>query len=207
MLKRVSTALLAAAAVWLSGAENLLKNPSFENGTEGWENPSWLKNLIVPKRDRTVSFKGKASLKFSGRPGKVVCFHQKINLPAGTKEVTFASRIKTSGLPRGWMAAIHLTFYGGPEGKQLKEYIRGTDWQKPENDWLLCGDCVPVPEGTTKAFIALRMYHAHDRKGEPDNLGCAWFDDLQLYAGNVPEVLPKKDEAATGNPGPEIRAQ
>ena len=207
MLKRALSGLLAAAAVWLSGAENLLKNPSFENGTEGWENPSWLKNLIVPEQDKTVFFSGQASLKVPGKPGKVACFRQKIDLPEGTKEVTFAGRIKTTGFPRGWMAAVHLSFYGGPEKKQLKEYIRGTDWQKPENDWLLCGDCVPVPEGTTKAFIALRMYHAHDRKGEPDNLGCAWFDDLQLYAGNVPEVLPKKDEAATGNPGPEIRAQ
>ena len=195
MLKKVFLSFAALAGVWLSGAENLLKNPSFESGLDGWEIPPRTKNVLSPKVDTTVFFDGQASLQTPGEPGKVAHFRQKVKLPEGTKELTFAGRIKTAGFPRGWSAAIHVDCYNA-KNKRLKQNVKSTAWQKPENDWVLCGACVPVPEGTEYVYFALRMYNANNWKGKPDNSGSAWFDNLQLYAGNVPEILQEKPAAA-----------
>ena len=188
MLKRILMSILTATGTGLAGAENLLKNPSFESGLDGWDSPAWIKDLVEPKPDNTVFFRGQASLKTSGEPGKIGYIRQTIKLPVGTKELTFAGRIKTTDLPRPWSAGIFIECCDA-KNKTLKRYIRETSWQKPENDWVLCGACVPVPEGTVHVNFILRMHNANTWKGKPDNSGSAWFDDLQLYAGKVPEVL------------------
>ena len=196
MLKRIVICFLAGAAVWLSGAENLLKNPSFEEGLKDWSNvPRSKIPLVTPKTDPSIVSDGQSSLRADGEPGKVLNVCQTVQLPAGTKELTFAGRIKTTGFPRGWAASIHVDCYGKNKYKSLKQFVRGTAWQKPENDWTLCGACIPVPEGTTNVVVALRMYNANNWKGKPDNSGSAWFDDLQLYAGNIPEILKEKKTA------------
>ena len=130
-------------------------------------------------------------MRISGEPGNVGNVHQAVKLPEGTMELTFAGQIKTAGLPRGWCASIHLDCYG-VGGKRLKTFIKGTSWQKPENEWTLFGDCVQLPDGTLRVDVALRMHNANTYKGTPDNSGSGWFDELGVYAGNVPEVLQRK---------------
>ena len=81
MLKKVFLSFAALAGVWLSGAENLLKNPSFESGLDGWEIPPRTKNVLSPKVDTTVFFDGQASLQTPGEPGKSPISARRSNCP------------------------------------------------------------------------------------------------------------------------------
>ncbi|MBO4513494.1 MAG: hypothetical protein J5746_12090 [Victivallales bacterium] len=194
MLKKSFLLVFAVLSFCVFGNENLLKNPSFEEGMEGWVNSFSRLSLITGQIDEAVFASGQKSLKILGEPDKVANIQQTVKLPAGLTELTFAGRIKTTGIPRGWCASMHLSCYGD-KNKKLKEFIKGTSWQKPENDWLLCGGNVKLPEGTIRVVLALRVHNANNYKGKPDNLGTVWFDDLGIYAGNVPEVLQQKSEA------------
>ena len=194
MLKKSFFLVFAILSFCVFGNENLLKNPSFEEGMEEWVNSFSRLSLIAGQIDDAVVASGQKSLKIVGEPDKVANIQQTVKLPEKTEELTFAGRIKTIGIPRGWCASMHLSCYG-EKNKKLKEIIRGTSWQKPENDWLLCGGSVKLPEGTVRVVLALRVHNANNYKGKPDNLGTVWFDDLGIYAGNVPEVLQQKPEA------------
>lgn len=189
MVKKTATLALLLAVSVLTG-DNLVKNSSFEEGTKHWHVPGWVKNLTGMQTDSTVMAEGQNSLKIQGVAGKRGFVRQVVEIPAGTREITASVKIKTAGFPRrGWVASMHVGFSG--KGVKARETVLGTDWKKPDNDWVSFGKIIPVPEGATKVTIGLRMHNASNYGVKPHNTGCAWFDEVNIYPGKHPALLPK----------------
>ena len=123
MSRKLILSVVFIFAMFLHGAENLLKNPSFEEGLAFWTNSNSSQKLIAPQIDEAVSADGQKSLRIVGEPDKVANFQQSVALPEGTTELTYAGRIKTSGIPRGWCASMHLNCHDA-KNKKLKTFIK-----------------------------------------------------------------------------------
>jgi hypothetical protein len=163
--------------------DNLLKNPSFEEGTAGWISASWVKDAAKFEVDKsTVCGGGSGSLKIIGEAGKRGSIYQNFKLPEGTKEIMVTGFVKTSDFKIPWTAYILVeVFYKDAKGKtKSKYYKKSSPWNKSEIDWLELKVTGAVPEGATGNARIYLVTASHKGTAKPDNIGTAWFDNISV---------------------------
>ncbi|MFN3404778.1 MAG: glycoside hydrolase family 9 protein [Cytophagaceae bacterium] len=164
--KRLLTLALPVLFSLSSYAQNVLKNPGFEE-SDGWNN--W--GGIQDKNPHAGTY----SLKIQNEEFKWSGSDQIIIMPQGIKKMTLAGWMKVSNVEKGqnaWETArIAVEFYdadnrvtgGYPDAAAQG---KGTsDWQRYERTYL-------VPKDAKTAKIQLALGNAK---------GTVWFDDLEVY--------------------------
>lgn len=163
--------------------DNLLKNPSFEEGSSGWVSTSWIKSAGKFEIDKsTVCGGGAGSLKIIGESGKRGSIYQNFKIPEGAKEIMVTGSVKTIDFKVPWTAYILVeVYYKDSKGRQKSKYYKkGTPWNKSETDWLELKINGTIPDNATgKAKIYL-VTASHKGNAKPDNLGTAWFDNISV---------------------------
>ena len=173
--------------------ENLLKNPGFEEGLEGWmvPPPDWGsgKNVRDPVIDESVvQGPGHVSLKMIGEEGKRGCILQSVVCNPKIKRYKISGWMKTKDFENAWIARIvvHCT---GKGGKWLACFLVQTSHRVPDTDWERFEREFEVPEETTSLQIRLETYHASGKLVEV-NRGTAWFDNISFEeSGSMSEEV------------------
>lgn len=163
-------------------SENLLLNPGFEDGENGWHPvlPQKDKSGEKPSIDDTVSHSGEKSAKLESDGEGVCAWNQLIvDMPIPSK-VIINGFVKTEGAKGNVIIDLKINKEGErsmPPFPTCKPNLRG------DNDWTRVSGEFEIPKDTDSAIIGCTML------GE----GTAWFDDL--------EVIAISDEDATVNEG------
>ncbi len=169
-------------------SDNLLKNPSFEEGLNHWIVPGWMKaKLLEPQVDSAIlQGGGGGSLRFKGEPGKHAAVTQTVTLSGKEKEYKLTAFIKTSKLTGGWTAMMVVECFYTKDGKeQFKQFMAATPWNKPELDWTPLTLPFTPPENTNRVRVWLRMTSPNGNE-KPDCLGTVWFDNVSLVKKLIP---------------------
>lgn len=196
--KQVVLCLGTAAGIFSASAQeevkysdNLLKNPSFEEGLNHWTVPGWMKaKLIEPQVDSAViQGGGGGSLRFSGEAGKHAAVTQTVTLSGDEKEYELTAFVKTAKLTGCWTAMMVVECSYTKDGKnQFKQFMATTPWNKPELDWTPLTLKFTPPENTRMVKVWLRMTSPNGNE-KPDCLGTVWFDNVSLVKKLIPPPL------------------
>lgn len=163
------SALCVLATSWFARAEQpgepVLRNPSFEEGLEGWSAPPEVFSL-----DKNVGRWGAQSLKIVNRdPELYLLCSQAIEFRPGAR-YRFGVWVKTEGVEGNDSGATICMEWSGPRGWIGGTYpsgVRGTqDWTHVESV------SVAVPAEATRVTVTLYL-----RKGMT---GSAWFDGVTV---------------------------
>ena len=141
---------------------NLLTNPEFEKGLEGWEVGSATK-IGKAAPDWTVKREGGTSMRIENTTGDDYCIFQKVVVKPGTR-YRFSGVIKTKGVvARGGAATLSLlgTWSGS------KSVAGSGNWEKVSVEF----DSGAEPTIT----VAVRLGHWGSLA-----MGTAWFDELSV---------------------------
>jgi len=152
-----------------AAAENLLKNPSFEQKARAGAPPShWTADPSVYAIDASVRRSGNASMRYRNTdPNRYALCFQRVAVKPGWS-MRFGAWLKTENL-RGDGAALCLEWRdptGKPLGGSFPNGVQGT------NDWTLFEHTAIAPAGA--AFATLSCY------ARKNTTGSAWFDDVCL---------------------------
>ena len=166
---------------FIAKADNLLKNPSFEEGLENWNIPSWIENTIKVEIDRSIfQGPGNASLKMVGEEGKRGILMQSVVRNPDVKRYRISGWMKTKDFENGWYAEITAECVFQKDGKQQYAYYNIiTQWDIHNMDWTKFEKEFEVPEGTTQIRVLLQT-KSPSGKLEPGNKGTVWFDNICL---------------------------
>ncbi|MEQ1840209.1 MAG: carbohydrate binding domain-containing protein [Verrucomicrobiales bacterium] len=158
----MGVALAALAQQQTGGRPNLLTNPSFEDGQEGWEFSSWGKQGVV-SIDLEEKREGKASLQIQNPTGDDSFLRQTVTVKPRTR-YRLTGVIKTDEVVEKGAGAT-LSLDGGFE---KSETITGRkSWTRVELEF----ETGPLD----KVKVGPRLGHHGSLVS-----GKAWFDDLSL---------------------------
>ena len=210
---RTALCVLCAVALRAVAAENLLRNPSFEEIAEGrpahwttghrwYEKPKGSGLAAVGPDREFFQGPGQNSLRMVGRGNRGIAQQQVRLDPAwGTRfRLTGWMRLRDTGSA---CARIDVECIG-PDDKWLGAGTAlATDWRKSTADWERFETTFAVEPGTA----ALRVHCATDKA----NAGTVWFDSLELYAVTPrttppPEPPPAASAAASRQPARQVEA-
>lgn len=174
----VSVALVGVLVVALTGMalaqENLLVNPSFEDGLEGWGLIYQNRQTMVTALDETVGHTGKASFRTeSGNPADLTGARQDIHDPQpGTYRISVA--YKTEGFVHGGRAlssALARIQFKGADGTNLGPNLHLMLIQDTGGEWTVLETEFYVPEETKSLVVELLSYYI---------MGKVWWDDVTI---------------------------
>ncbi len=168
----VSIAILGCVSVsqLLAGAPNLLVNPGFESGSDGWFTPSSGPFLTASG----VTFEGERAMQATVDTQLASEFAQSVSVVPGENYV-ISGQVRTSKLDVGTAAlwVDWLSANGSLLGSNQVGELRGT------HTWKMLFDSLTAPMQARKAQIILRC--------EPDatGVGSSWFDSVEFRGAAV----------------------
>jgi hypothetical protein len=158
-------AIVASAMAGAGAADqNLVSNPGFEGGPDGWSLPA------IYAVDDTVAHSGSRSLRYQNAPGgPYVLAAQVLPLKPG-KCYRFGVWVKTRDIASGDTGATICMEWWGRDGYIGGAYplgVAGTaDWRRIEYI------SSPIPAEATGGHVVVY--------GRPGTAGTAWFDDVEV---------------------------
>lgn len=172
------------AAVWLvavsAGAQNLLVNPSFHSGLQGWSvsNADAKKFAAWSRLDHNY-YGGSVLIGSLAESGLQTLATQCVNLPGDSSAFRLQGKVLIpSGQPKEGLAEYSLYWMAQPN---CFDYIAGdaaivfsTDVAKDE--WLAIDHPVPRPANARSAFVQVGLI----KNGAADSF-LAYFDDLAFF--------------------------
>lgn len=164
-------ATIAVALAVACAAENLVKNPGFEEVDEAGRPVAWRCSPQVYAIDEQVRHSGRRSLRFHNMdPGRYELCSQQVPLKPGNL-YEFSVWVKTEGIRGKDSGATICIEWWGKDHKYLGgSYPRGV---KGDTDWTrVRGIGGRVPPDAVSCNITVYV-----RKGM---VGTAWFDDVEL---------------------------
>lgn len=171
MKRFLSFLLILLATVPLGAAPaNLLNNPGFEKGTDGWNN--W------GGAATSVAKSGSSGLVISQTAPKWSGTDQRVALAEGAvpHKVTLSGWMKTEGVVKNsnpWeMARFVLNFYDA-SGQMVGGYQESAAQAQGDTDWTRYEKTYLAPEGTRQIEVQCALGNC---------TGTAYFDDLVLVA-------------------------
>jgi hypothetical protein len=152
-------------------APNLLKNPRFENGTEGWKFEAWYDKVAKAVKDPSISHLGHPSVRFDQPKPTDSSLNQAVTLKPETR-YRLSGWIKTNNVvkpaiekQRPGEEGASLTIMGGYE--KTPSVIGTKDWTYVSLDF--------VTKAKTDYKIGCRLGHYGKLV-----TGTAWFADVSL---------------------------
>ena len=166
----MATALPAAAQ-----SPNLLRNPGFEDGANGWQLPP---NVEVVNE---VAHGDAHSLRIFNTDAKTYLLASQNVAAQPGHRYRYGAWIRTRGLKGDDSGATICMEWSGPKGWIGGSYLDG---RKGDQDWFrLEGLTGPIPDGVTS--VSVRLYLRYGMTGT------AWFDDVSV----AEEYRPALDAA------------
>ncbi len=146
-------------------AQNLVRDPGFEAGAEGWSLPPQLYAV-----DESVAHTGQRSLRYHNDPGgPYLLAGQALPVQPG-KCYRMSVWVRTEGIVSSDTGATICMEWHGPDGYIGGSYplgLTGTqDWRQ------ISFETMPLPEGVTAGSVVVY--------GRPGTQGTAWFDDVEV---------------------------
>ena len=189
--------LMPGMALAAENGENLLQNPSFEDGLSGWTNPdnAWVAIPNVPGYSEHSAVHGKYFVWVPKAEGKdTICVYQDVALnghnPGEVLELSTQTR-NWDQTPRD-ESKIVLKFLDAA-GNVLKEYSQ----QDSNSKWHRLTVSGPLPGGAAKARVELwGIRHT----GDAD----AYYDDVSLKVlGGTSPVINNQNSLSSTAPTPD----
>jgi len=145
----LSLAILPAGLAVAAESGNLLRNPGFENGSEGWTLPNTFR--VVDDVART----GTRSLRLSNtNPSTYLLARQPVPFQPGLK-YRYHAWIKTRGVQGDDSGATLCLEWSSAQGWIGGSYAEG---KKGDQDWFLVeGVTGPIPTNATSAAVELYL--------------------------------------------------
>ena len=186
--KRVSLLLfltfLAYFVLTCTANENLIRNPSFEEGLSGWDN--WIDNNIgTYSLDGNLSYTGEISVVFQGvRSGSL---HQRIQIEKN-KSYKISTYCKTNLVGRNEAASLYIRWQDG-NGNWDDQNLTIVTIQNPINpdEWYYLSSTVTPPKGAAYCVVMLSGQF-HNEQGT-----AVWFDEVEMYEVDVTPPIPPQN--------------
>ena len=167
-------AIMLVTSVVAKENYNLLENPDFENGAEGWG--LWNGSVVELDTTKVWSAPGESAYLIEGSREEWRGGEQLIKLPKNAVKVVVSAKIKTEGIAHGkkeWnLASVALTWQDDKE-KQVGDYPPAVAEVSGTNDWKRYSREYKVLDGATHLLISCQIDKAD---------GKAWFDSLAVIA-------------------------
>ncbi len=166
-------ALLLAACTLALAADNLVKNPGFEDGAANWT----LNDGFA--LDTTVAHSGKASLRFGwdNADKRKLCL-QPIRCHPGRRYLITAW-LKSDNVHGAYLGATFGVEWYGEKGFIGGAYPMGIGWTTDWTQVRFLSGVVPADATNCHIFVTLDW----------GGVGTAWIDDVSATVVDVPEVL------------------
>ena len=171
---------LVSFGCFLHGEENLLKNGSFEDGTESWKiNPSWFtkdrESAKFSLDSEHIKGAGQAALKIESNNHKGLIY-QTIRLKKNIPEYILSIDARTIDFAKDQKSLKIIIESKDKKGKHLGQCYMGTRWIKDEPEYTNLKKRFKPSAGASWLSILIQV---------PATTGKAWIDNITLIpAGN-----------------------
>ncbi|MFH0846708.1 MAG: carbohydrate binding domain-containing protein [Chloroflexota bacterium] len=175
----------------VAGYENLVKNPSFEDGLDtaaksalGWEQV-WDKQNWSARLDTEVKHEGNSSYRMETSVTKPQSWgglkSEDIPVEAG-KAYLFSAWIKTQNMLRAY---TEIDYYDRVSGRYTLIAVLGP--AEANSDWAFFSKYIEIPANVSSVTIFPAAGWVQD---ETKGTGISWFDDIQ-FIGPIEVALPR----------------
>lgn len=180
-MKKIYSLLTVLALSGVVGAQNLVTNPSFEDGLNSWtKGPTGSYTLPTLSTDNPKSGSNSAAYI---NAGATTGFYQEIPVSANQK-YTISLWYKATGDStdaRIWSvykdADNNIVYQSGSSFDSSTDPLRGpnNEYFEPSSEWKQFTTTVTTPANVVKLQLAVRAYRN----------GTAYFDDFSVTSGNL----------------------
>ncbi len=163
---------------------NILQNPSFEDGPEGWgtgNNPPTVE-YRVPEKAGVDGTRAAEIKKTENKYFPISAWEQTIKYTGDAPVIQLSATVKTENATKAILDVLFLDDKGEWIKHEWAAYIGDpSDEPKPlTHDWKVYKGAVAIPAGTKQIVIGLQDYGP----------GTVWFDDVSaVYLKELPKEL------------------